>query len=259
MGSRSTLEVSASVDLLTLLVTFTDDGFGTWTAPSNNASVLSLPVSAAVVIDGGELDTSNPCNHNKAIKIGGIVYSNCNGSKADYSFEDLNNDGGSIYVAPTSNSPTCEGETLELFANPAGTGSTDPTNTFSWSGTGPGGYTFSSTSQDPTISGILSGTYNFEVTITHNSTYTNTNSVEVVVNSSPTAPTVTSPVTYCIGDTAVPLTATGTSLYSLYSVTIGKMIVSTSSFKTRTSIPLALNLSNAGDNFNIANEDLPAK
>ena len=46
-------------------------------------------------------------------------------------------------------------------------------------------------------------------------------SIAVVVNSLPAAPTVTSPITYCLGATASPLTATGTSLKWYTSATGG--------------------------------------
>ncbi|WP_298547997.1 hypothetical protein [uncultured Aquimarina sp.] len=183
-----TLFVSADSSLDTQLITLTTGGEAEWT--SNNTD-LSLPANATIITDGGNLVEDRPCNATKTITIGGTVYASCNGGGGgvDYDFDDINTGGGTLSVAPTSNGPICVGQTLNLVANPGGSGSTG--GTFSWSATGPGGYSFSSTAQNPTESSITTaGTYTYTVTITDgdgNGT-TNTNSVDVVVNSGPNPP-----------------------------------------------------------------------
>lgn len=175
-GGTDTLQVSNSANLNTPLIDIQTGGFAIWTS---NVS-LTLPSGAAFVLTGGVLDNGNPCSAAKRLIIGSRIYSTCNGGAgADYSFEDLNNGGGSLAVTPSSNSPVCAGTDLTLFANPSGAGS--GTATFSWSGSGPGAYTFSSTQQDPVISGLSAGNYTYTVTITDSSGFSHTNSVEAVV------------------------------------------------------------------------------
>lgn len=209
-GGTDTLNISATSGLNTLLMTIANGGFISWTS---NVT-FTLPSGAAFIIDpGGSMDTSNPCSAARRLVIGTTIYSSCNGGGgASYSFNDINNGGGSLYVEPSSNEPICVDETLNLFANPMGTGASDTTNTFSWSGTGPGTYSFSSTTEDPVITGLVAGSYTYTVTITSTSGINHTDSIVVTVNALPSAPTVTTPVEYCVGDTAIALTATGTNL-----------------------------------------------
>ncbi len=202
-GATDTLIVAANSSFNTLLVTIANGGYASWTA---NVT-LSLPAGAAIIIEpGGSLDTSRPCSAAKRIAIGSIIYSTCNGGAgADYSFEDLNNGGGSLSVTPTSNGPICVGEMLSLFSNVSGTGSGSAT--FNWSATGPGGYTFSSTLSDPTVTGLVAGTYTYTVQATSGSV-TNTNFVEVIVNSLPNEPVSNGNQSGCSGATIPTLSAT---------------------------------------------------
>lgn len=69
------------------------------------------------------------------------------------------------------------------------------------------------TTTAPTPSTALAGTYKYYVSrVSTAGCEGNKDSISVVVNPLPTAPTVTSPVNYCEGATASVLTATGTSL-----------------------------------------------
>ena len=105
-------------------------------------------------------------------------------------------------VTPTSNSnsPLCSGGTLNLSTNTAPTGAI-----YSW--TGPGGFT--SSLQNPVltnVTGAMSGTYT--ITITLNGCTSAPTTVIVVINQTPAAPIVTTPVNYCQGAITVPLSAT---------------------------------------------------
>jgi len=202
VGATDTLLVSGNSSLNTLLMTIANGGYASWTV---NVT-FSLPAGAALIIEpGGSLDESMPCSAAKRLVIGSAIYATCNGGAgADYSFADLNNQGGSLSVTPTSNAPICVGTTLTLFANPSGTGSGSAS--FNWSGTGPGTYSFNSTSENPTETGLVSGTYTYTVTATSGS-ITNTNSVTVLVNSLPNAPTSGGNMTGCNGSTIPTLTA----------------------------------------------------
>ncbi|WP_378176178.1 hypothetical protein [Aquimarina sp. SS2-1] len=195
-GGTDTLVVANTSSFNTSLLTIANGGFASWIS---NVT-LSFPAGASIVVEsGGSLDTRRPCSAAKRIQIGSVIYSTCNGGAgADYSFEDLNNGGGTLNVSPSSNSPICVGETLNLFANPSGAGSGSAT--FSWSATGPGGYSFSSSLQDPTITGLGAGTYTYTVTIS-DGTISNTDSTEVTVNTAPNAPISDGNQTICTGAT----------------------------------------------------------
>ena len=114
-----------------------------------------------------------------------------------------------------SNSPLCSGSSLNLTAS-----STTAGSTYSW--TGPAG--FSSLLQNPVISNTtaaMSGTYN--VTALLNGCSSSPASVSVVINQTPALPTVTTPVNYCQGAAATPLTAAASAGNTLlwYNVAIG--------------------------------------
>ena len=116
-----------------------------------------------------------------------------------------------LVAHPTSNSPLCQGTTLQLNSNIAGLTS------YSW--TGPN--SFSSTVQNPSIVGATSvnaGYYVLNGSIAGCSL--KPDSVRVIVSTKPAPPTVITPIYYCAGDLAAPLTATGNGL-KWYSTPVG--------------------------------------
>ena len=182
IGSTDILYVGNTSSLNTPLITIANGGYAAWTS---NVS-LFLPSGAAFVIQsGGALATDKPCSAAKRIVIGSVIYSTCNGGAgADYNFDDLNSQGGSLAVTPLSNSPICESGSLSLSANPSGTGSSGAS--FIWSGTGPGSYSFSSIIENPTIAALPAGSYTYTVTITDTNGSSNTNTTDVIVTALPT-------------------------------------------------------------------------
>ena len=175
-GGTDTLQVSGTSSLNTPVIDIQTGGFAIWTA---NVT-LTLPAGAAFKLTGGTLDNGTPCSAAKRLIIGTNIFATCNGQAgADYSFADLINGGGSLAVTPSSNSPLCEGSDLTLFANPSGAGSTGAT--YNWTATGPGGYSFTSTDQDPVVSGLVPGSYTYTVTITDSLGNTNTDSTSAEV------------------------------------------------------------------------------
>ncbi len=186
VGGIDTLNVTGDSFIDTLLITYDDGGFGDW----NNNVMLQFPAGAAVVIiPTGSLDTSPPCSASKIIQIGTVRYATCNSNGTSlFSFTELVNNGGSLSVAPSANTPICDGDTLNLMANPSGTGSGDPGVTYSWTATGPSGYTFSSSLENPTIAGLSPGSYVYSVTIQDTNGVFNTNNVEVLVGAIPNVP-----------------------------------------------------------------------
>ncbi len=204
-GAGDFLDIAGTSSLNTQRIDMLSDGFMRWTA---NVT-FSLPAGAAVVIEtGGGLLANGPCNGSKRLVIGSNRYAVCNGQAgADFSFEDVNNGGGSLSVTPDSNSPICVGETLTLFANLAGAGSSGASLT--WSGTGPGTYSFNSTQENPIETGLVAGNYTYTVTTTSSDgSTTNTNSTNVIVNNSPSVPVSNGDQNACIGGTIPALTVT---------------------------------------------------
>jgi len=105
-------------------------------------------------------------------------------------------------ATPTAgtNSPICSGTQLDLTANTTTGGAI----TYSW--TGPNG--FASTTQNPSINNVTvaaAGTYSVTATLDNCTSAAGTVLVDIVPV--PLAPTVSSPVNYCIGSVSSPLTA----------------------------------------------------
>ncbi|MEH6618669.1 hypothetical protein [Maribacter arcticus] len=176
-GALDNFFVSGTSSLNTQVITIANGGYAEWIS---NVS-LSLPAGANFKIDpGGELAMDKPCNAAKRLIIGTTTYSTCNGAAgAQYSFNDLNDEGGTLSVTPTSNSPICEGDLLNLYSNPSGTGSSGAS--FLW--TGPNGYT--STNQNPVISDLTQGNYDYTVTIRDSAGNTNTKTLSISVLPTP--------------------------------------------------------------------------
>lgn len=109
----------------------------------------------------------------------------------------------------SGNSPICSGNTLFVSLTNPSVGAT-----YNW--VGPNGYTFSSSStsiltrSNSTVD--MSG--NYTVTMTVANCISPSENITIVVNQTPDAPIVTSPVVYCQGQTATPLTATIVSGYT---------------------------------------------
>ena len=122
-----------------------------------------------------------------------------------------------IITTAGSNSPVCEGATLNLTAANA-SGGTAP-YTYNWGG--PGGYSATNT-QNPTRSNAttaMSGTYT--VTATDANGCTGTSSVSVTVNAAPTAFSVTGGGSYCSGGSGVAVGLSGSESGVNYQLKIG--------------------------------------
>lgn len=229
-GATDNFYVDGTSSLNTLLITIASGGHVEWTS---NVS-LYLPDGAAFIIDGGTLSDDKPCSAGKRLVIGSNIYSTCNGGAgADYTFTELQNDGGSLSVSPSSNSPICEGAVLSLFSNPSGSGSSGAI--FSWSATGPSGYSYSSSVQNPTVSALVAGSYSYTVSITDANGNTNTKSTSVTVNNAPSIISTTDGARTDEGVVTLAATATSGTL-NWYMNPTGGSSMGTGNFFTTPSI-----------------------
>lgn len=205
IGATDRLLITADSFINTQLLTIADGGTVEW--PFNSNIELSFPAnSAIVIIPSGMLVAQRRCNAAQRINIGGVRYSVCNGAAGTgISFNDLNNSGGSLNANPSSNEPICTRETLNLFTNPSGFNS-DNLDSISWSATGPAGYSFNSSDENPVITGLIAGNYTYTVTITSGS-ISNTDSVSVIVGLLPDPPTTNGNQTICSGNAIPALSA----------------------------------------------------
>lgn len=155
---------------------------------------LKLPGNAVLSVTSDT--TPNPdyygligdCNHNQDIYIGTSVYAYCNGAgETGLTFDDVMDGGGTLDARPSSNTPVCEGSQINLFGTYSGTAGS--TVTYNWAIVAPGGGNSSSSLQNPTIPNAIAGTYNITLTcstIFKGNTYSNYETISVLVNSRPT-------------------------------------------------------------------------
>ena len=152
------------------------------------------------------------------------------------------------YVSQTANS--CEGPramiAVTINATPSAPIATSPVaycqgataTALSATGTGLKWYTAATggtgSTTAPTPSTTATGTTNYYVSQTTNGCESPRTAISVTVNAIPSAPTVTSPVTYCQNSTATALSATGTGLkwYTIASGGTGSSLVPTQSTTT---------------------------
>jgi gliding motility-associated-like protein len=147
-----------------------------------------------------------------------VLITNFNGGAGTISFNNTPASTGSTNcnivcnTTATNNGPVCLGGTFNLTST-ALVGAT----TYAW--TGPNGFT--STAQNPTgiTAPATAGNYVYNVTTTSGSVSCSA-STNLIVVTTPVAPIVVSPVTYCQGATAVALTATALANHTLLWYTV---------------------------------------
>ncbi len=134
---------------------------------------------------------------------------------------------GQMYSASPAgvDKTTCKGTAITL-GSPAITGVT-----YSWS---PATYLDNATKAEPVVTPTGNETsLTYSLTVIDVNGCTKTDDVIITVTSLPSLPNITSPVTYCKGTTALPLTATGTNLL-WYTVSTGGVSISTPTPSTST-------------------------
>ena len=251
--TRSTLSIpnNANYNINTLTVKLTNYGQLSW---ADKKGDFIIPAGGTLIIESGGYINSPDCSANNRIVIGGVNYASCSGGNALFSFSDLNSNGGTLSVVASSNAPICEKSILTLTATKAGFSGTPLT--YVWTGSGPGGYTFSNTYQvasstlvtHPTVSPTLTtpGSYTFSVNVAD--TYLNyTSTISVFVNTPSTPPTSIltnpTPATICNGSPII-LTADGGThgtgaTYEWGTGTVGTNIIAGQTNATYTTSPTA--------------------
>lgn len=164
-----------------------------------NKARLSLTTDAVVTLAIASGGLIGSCNNNDEIYIGLIRFAACAGAPGDvFTFAQLMAMGGTLNAKPTSNSPLCQGSTINLTGNYAGAIGTTPT--YTWTVTAPGGGITTYTTKDVSISSAVTGTYSAKLTVTTvlaGTTYSNSETIQVVVNPLPTLTGATQAKTVC--------------------------------------------------------------
>ncbi|WP_290864748.1 T9SS type A sorting domain-containing protein [Flavobacterium sp.] len=190
------LEISNYINTLSVVVTPTMGSilFG-------KKSDFNLPENASLQVgENGLTATNQGCTNDNSVFIGTIRYANCNGtgnSDTGLIFENIMDGGGTLNAVAASNSPVCQGSTINLFGSY--TGATGSGIIYSWSITNPSNLVTTTSTQNPTISNALFGTYTAKLTCTttyNGNTYFNTETITVTVkplSNTPTIGTITQP------------------------------------------------------------------
>jgi hypothetical protein len=136
-----------------------------------NVNLRLAAGSTVVLANGGRFLEDPACPASERIFIGGALWATCNGGGgAPFSFPDLNAlaeelEAPGAFTASVSSGSICFENALTLSASTTVSGAT-----LSWTGSGPGGYTFSSASANPTIAAntfTTAGTYTFVARVTN--------------------------------------------------------------------------------------------
>ena len=174
---NGTLEVSTDTDwtglgAVTLLVEGTN---ALLSFPGVQNSIYLAAGSQVILANGGLLDVNNPCSNTEKIYIGvsfpapggSTAFASCaGGGNSIYIFSELNDFASGITLSASAPATLCLGSDLSLLASGA---VLNGSPSFSWTGSGPGGFSYNSTSANSTVPGAsftTTGTYSFTARIT---------------------------------------------------------------------------------------------
>jgi len=173
------------------------------------------------------------CNHNQDIFIGSSTYAYCNGGgSTGLTFYEVMGGGGTLNSTPSSNSPICSGDKIMLYGSsigPIGSGIT-----YTWAITDPSGTPTTIITKDASIVNAITGNYVIKLTcstVYGSVAYSNSETVTVVVNASPSTPSGTSSQLFCASTnpTVANLSATGTAIKWYATSTGGSALATTTS------------------------------
>jgi hypothetical protein len=174
---------------------------------------LSLPANASLLTSTGGL--TGDCSNNQDIYIGLSIYAVCTGGGGTLNFSQVMTSGGTLNTTISTNSPLCENGTINFSGGISNTGWTIVS--YLWSITPPSGSPITTSTQNVSVANALSGNYTASLTVTakygSSSDYTNKKTVNVVVNSKPSTPTITAGglTTFCSGRSVTLTSTVGTS------------------------------------------------
>ncbi|WP_418264604.1 T9SS sorting signal type C domain-containing protein [Flavobacterium faecale] len=210
----------------------------------NKKSDIKLPAGTPIQVSTGGL--IGDCSNNNSLFIGSVEVAVCKGGNSDtgYDFDDIMDNGGTLYSTPSSNSPVCSGNAINLYGSYTGlvgkTTSGGSTNgvKYSWSVTAPNSATTTYTSQNPSFSASQTGNYSATLTCTTyfgTTAFSHSKTITIVVNAIPTV-TGTAPNTRC-GTGTVSLGATASAgTLNWYAASTGGAILGTGTSFTTPSI-----------------------
>ena len=243
-GLSGTLVIFNDLSVLTTSIVINPNAIITF---EKNKEV-HFPANTSLVINApGKLDTDTYCSNNNAVYIGDVKFATCVGiGNSEFTFAQLNSNGGTIRSNPGSNSPICSGNTINLMGSYTGSagkttsnGTTDGVS-YSWSKiSGPVATIVNNTSQNASIINATTGTYEIKLTVTTyfgTNVFTDSKIITVIVNALPTAGLTSSDAdnTFCSG-TSVTFTATGGTNYDFR---VGGLSVQNSNVSTYTTSAL---------------------
>jgi hypothetical protein len=251
-GSTITLNTNVSIKSLTINGTLLASGDPIVSTSAGNILVVtingvldfntnqsSIRFPAGTIVDinppGRIDDTGGGCSNQVALYIGTVKFAVCVGSgNAEYTFEQLNNLGGTLQSTPTSNAPVCEGSALNFTA--AKEGADGASLNWHWSIKVPGAASFVNYPDKQSVvsfANALSGSYEANLTYTTTyggSVYTSSKTIYATVNARPAVPTISASgaTTFCDGGNVTLTSITGSGyLWSTGATT--KSIVVTAS------------------------------
>lgn len=187
-----------------------DIDFAAWGPfPTPSAACTSIAANPGTTVDCSfSASATETCTilNAQAGQFYAVLITNYNGGAGSFTFfpnpttsTGTIAQGASCSVTALNNGPVCTGGTFNLTSTFNQLG-----YTFSW--TGPNGYTSNLQNPLPITAPLIGGSYIYTVTAT-SGTSISTSSTTVVVSVPPPVPTVVSPLTYCQGATAPALTA----------------------------------------------------
>jgi len=158
----------------------------------NNEVVF--PVGTSLLINSpGKIDTDNNCSNNNAIYIGEVKFATCVGSgNAEYTFQQINDFGGTISAIINSISPVCQNSNINLNGDFAGApGNTTPGGSISgvnylWNILAPDNTIILGYNQNHEFFATQTGDYIATLTCTTyfgSSKFTNSTTIKITVNS----------------------------------------------------------------------------
>lgn len=159
---------------------------------------LRLPANAVLYVTSDT--TPNPdykgligdCSNNQDIYIGTSAYAYCNGGGSTaLTFAEVMAGDGTLNSTPSSNTPVCEGNQINLLGSYLGTFGTAVT--YSWAIVAPGGGNSTLAQQNPVILNAVVGTYSATLTCTttySGNTYNNYETISIIVNPRPSTITI---------------------------------------------------------------------